>query len=222
MYHDLKRHSLHAIETVMTQQSSATKLRLALLRAAEAELDRGVTDEDSSVTIEQYFKAVGWGFWIADAGYVNVEKFAWCGVFVGAMGLRVGDFLEPDRCVDIFLNPAIAKYVLPSTVRLGSDNKWRQAGYTSMQTGIYQGLFEDELVKKFKGAIKGCVATVGEGFYGSHIVIIRDVDLDKGTFTTVEGNATKNGFEGVVSKERDISSVKILWMPQPRHFESLL
>lgn len=199
---------------------SVKKLRLALLAAAEAYL--GVSDEDGSEIITQWFHDVGWSFWIEKHGYKNVEKYAWCGIFVGAMGLRIGDYLHRGMCVDVTLDPAIAKYVLPSTVRLSSARKWKQAGYGLNEMGIFR--YAADIRNKFKRGsdIVGCVATVGEGHNGSHIVIIRSFDTENATFTTVEGNATKNGFEGVVSKTRDIDEIKVLWMPGVQHFESLL
>lgn len=197
---------------------SVTELRRALLAAAEAHL--GVSDEDGSEIIEQWFRDVGWGFWIEKHGYKNVEKYAWCGIFVGAMGLRVGDYLRQGMCVDVTLDPAIAKYVLPSTVRLSSTRKWRQAGYDLNEKGVYS--YKPDIQNKIRrsSGIEGCVATVGDGRVGSHITIIKSVDIEAGTFTTVEGNATKDGFEGVVSKTRNIDEIKVLWMP--RNFESLL
>lgn len=189
------------------------RYRDAWVRAAEAEL--GVSDEDGSERIEEYFERIGWGFWIAERGYVNVEKYAWCGVFLAAAGLRIGHFLEPDRCVDVSLNPDIARYVLPSTIRLTSRRQWQRAGYSHSHATTTRSLIDDRLCR-------GCVATVGDGPSGSHIVMVSEVDKGAGTITTIEGNAIKAGFEGVVSKTRQITDIVALWRPGLTTFETLL
>lgn len=193
---------------------SIEEIRAAWVRAAEAELEKGITDEDGSEEIEEYFHRIGWSFWISKQGYKNVEKYAWCGVFIAATGLALGDFLEEDRCVDLALDSQIALFVLPSTLRLSDPEKWNRAGFPSP---VIRGLAFPKMQ-----VVPGCVAAVGSGPKGSHLILVRTVDYEEMTFTTIEGNATKKDFEGVISKTRDISEIKVLWEPDYIHFESLL
>lgn len=67
--------------------------------------------------------------WLASRVYSEAKGDAWCGFTVGHAGMHLGEYLVPGACIDVSLKPKIAKYVLPSTVRLASRAKWLQAGF---------------------------------------------------------------------------------------------
>jgi len=164
------------------------KLLLAWRFAALAEWGTHVTDEPGNV--EHFFDAVGWNFHIKN-GYQNNEKFAWCGIFAGAMGLEIGHYLEPGQCVPVFLDPDVAKFAFPSTRRLVSAGKWAAAGVSpptilrplkNHEPGL--GFLSLDLLKP------GMTCTVGNGKkHGTHIVIVDKINPESGTVDTIEGNA---------------------------------
>lgn len=144
--------------------------------------------------IARIFAAVGWGFWIPDGYTERGGRNAWCGHTQGYCGLRVGDYLEGDRCVGISLNPEIARWVTPSTARLNSQRRWKQAGEDKPPHWRAEMDTLEDLENMWRGHPE--LATVAardygdaRNQYGGHIVLISEIDWDAGEFYTIEGNA---------------------------------
>lgn len=213
-------------------------IREAWILAALNQWDRNVRDEHQSPTIKHYFRSVGWGFWVDDQdGYRNNAKHAWCGIFQGYCGLRIGEFLAPNQCVPIYLSPEIAKYVLPSTARAASIRRWRQAGVDLPLT--YRPHAADQWSEVNDGGFKtsadvlqrGTIATIAardygdeRNEYGGHWILIAEHSGDY--VRTIEGNASgklPDGTtgEGVIRRERKVSDIRRVYHLDFRHFEFL-
>lgn len=187
-------------------------IRRAWLDTALAQWERQIVDEANSDEIAEIFETVGWRWWLTSEsheGYRDTETFAWCGHFQSYCGLNLGHHLEEDRSVPVMLDREIAQTVLPSTQRVVSERKWRQAGYDKPAP-----IFEpDEGVEGWVNTSKrerraapdvllpGTIATVASRDYGDyrdeiggHFVCIEQLDGD--SVETVEGNAEGELFSG--------------------------
>jgi len=165
---------------------TSEQLLLAWRFAALAEWGTHVTDEPGNV--EHYFDAVGWNFHIKN-GYENNEKFAWCGIFAGAMGVEIGHYLEPGQCVPVFLDPDVARFCFPSTRRLVSAGKWAAAGVSppTILRPLNAQLNGSLTIDKLR---PGMTCTIGDvNNHGTHIVIVDQARPDEGLVDTIEGNA---------------------------------
>lgn len=220
------------------------EIRAAWVRAALAEWSRVVRDDDGGKegnrsTIAQYFRATGWGGWldgVTGGGYKETPRTSWCGHFAGAMGLRIGDYLEAGRCVGVQLDPDIALYCTPSTDRLASPGKWRAAGlpmpmfYRSRGDEVLRASGSDMTRAPELVLLHGVIATVKTSGHkpenGDHVVIVEEYDPVTRTVSTVEGNGRgmlgdgKQG-EGVVRQERALRDVRCVYHFDLAHFEFL-
>lgn len=203
---------------------SIEKIRAALIRAANREWRQPVVDfqdgrDATPQRIQVYFESTGWGWFLdkySDGTYTEKDGpddpfQSYCGLFVAYCGLRVGDYLEGDECVDVSLRDPVASKVLPSTKRLARPRHW----YEDCPAFEHPGL------QQLKA---GDVITVGDGRDGSHIAFVRE-DRQQGNslVRTVEGNSTgmlgdgTNG-EGVVHDARNFAEIKRTYRFTKEHF----
>lgn len=220
---------------------SDEQLRRALLDAALAEWATVVRDDDGGRpgnrdVITGYFEACRWGFHIP-GGYVERRDNPWCGIFAGAMGRRVGDHLEPGKCVGLTLDADVCLYAMPSTERLASLAKWKQAGAgipVRFRRASVGGQFADAALGLLHKAedvlVPGAIATVmtsgNKPEVGDHVVIVESYDPQNKTINTVEGNGRgKLGDgthgEGVVRCVRKLEDVVRVVHLGREQFESL-
>ena len=111
------------------------QIREAAVDAALAHWSLGIRDIDRGypgdiMEIERFFRLVGWQWAIDKVGgtYRETSSTMWCGIFAGAMYSLVGDYIQDGACIDVRLNPEIAKLVMPSCPRLASSHHWKRTG----------------------------------------------------------------------------------------------
>lgn len=165
--------------------------------------------EPTPERIEAFVRRIGWKWILGDDGAYQEHEAKWCGIYIGACAMQIGEYLAPDRCVDATLKPSIADHVMPSCDRLASDDQWAKAGVQPAQS-----VRPDALVR-------GDIATVGSGRNGSHIVLIRDRSGE--SYRTVEGNATGrlpggSWGEGVVQQTRTVAEIVRAYRLTDEHF----
>jgi hypothetical protein len=203
---------------------SKQEIHTAIRLAALALWSEHVIDVHGSEKIESFFHEVGWS-WIK--GYKNNESFAWCGVFAGVCCMRVGNHLEPNQCVPVVVDPDIARVVMPSTYRLASSAKWKQA---TVHPADQWGSSVDGPLKNW--LIPGAIVTISARKYGDrrdymggHIVIVDELTAED-EFSTIEGNGHglfpdgKRG-EGVIRRTRKLSDVRRVYHLRRDHLEFL-
>ena len=194
------------------------ELRRAWLAAALAEWQTGVYDFEpggpspTPRKIHGYFAANGWSGWNGGR-YTENARTHWCGHFAGAMGLRIGAYLEPGQApAPVTLAPEVALFCMPSTKRLASRRKWQAAGermpkvWTTSQ-GVIAST-DGERVPDWTDVLRpGMIATVAtsgnDPVNGDHVVIVAGIGEG---LHTVEGNGRgfdPNGeyVEGVVVRD---------------------
>lgn len=220
---------------------SIRELREAWLRAALHEWEQCVKDDERGVpgdrdVITGYFEACGWGFHIP-GGYVERADNPWCGLFAGAMGMRVGEYLSGDRCEPVRLDLEVARLVMPSTTRLASSTKWKATGAglpvrfaPAVRSTQYRDMSVGLLHEAKDVLVPGAIATVRTSGkkpeVGDHIVIIESYDEAGKTIATVEGNG-RGRFpdgdrgEGVVRCNRPARDVRRVYHLCLEHFEEL-
>lgn len=125
----------------------------------------------------------------------------YCGHTHAVAGRHIGDHLHPSMCVDVELRPDIRRRTVPSTIRLAGKGPKGSAPEPD---------FEHPAPRHID---KGDLVTVGDGPWGSHIVMAISKPNRKGRFETIEGNSTgKRGDStigrGVVRKYRSTQDVK--------------
>lgn len=126
------------------------------------------------------------------------DRGQYCGLFIAYAGLGL---IKPDIC----------HYVLPSTARLASAVKWKEAGVEKPNA-----VAETDIQR-------GDIITVGTGkWYGTHIALVVGRDGDK--LSTVEANiegALGNCAQGrgVVKRVRKLSEVQCVYRLDERHFQ---
>lgn len=122
----------------------------------------------------------------------------------------------PNQCLPVWLDPAIQSKILPSTRRIASAKRWLEAGYTTDPTDdlpspashwandwadseIPEGelAYLAELCRCPRVACIVSWHSTKQAFkvygdrrdvVGGHYVLIESVDIEAGTYTTVEGN----------------------------------
>lgn len=228
---------------------SLAEIRKAIIKAAEREWLLSVRDDDAGVPgdrdiITGYFDSNGWRSNLPSYGYKeSLGGVAWCGHFQGHIHQQIGRYIEPDVCVPLSLDPDIAHFVLPSTLRVHSPAKWRAAGspmptiYTS--DGTSPVLFSDgtpqrvyKLADVLVPGVMALIVTREYGDYrddiGGHFVLITAYDADAGTIDTIEGNArgefANGGWgEGVIRRRgksaRKITDIRSVIHLDLGHFE---
>lgn len=125
--------------------------------------------------------------------YEKNGDFAWCGAFAA-------------YCWAI-LKPSIRKSTFPSTYRLWRDWQSRRIPASNMRAGDIVVVWNDSATAEDREKKP----------YGQHITICRQPGAD--CFSTWEGNARANGpdgryREGVGTRERDLSTVAVVYRPQ--------
>lgn len=147
---------------------------------------------DERLWIDAMWRDLGWGDWfLGDDGY-NEDPESWCGAGLAWVGRhRIGDFLDPDMCIDVRLDSHVASQILPGTDKMYDRSKWQPVG-----DGEWPGI--EYLGGDGAGASPwqqlplgpGVIATTGSGADGSHILMIDQVrETDAGIrIDTVECN----------------------------------
>lgn len=156
------------------------------------DIDPGQPDERG--WIDQMWRRLGavdpdgpdWGSYIdshGEEGYDEAPE-SWCGAGPAWAGVRrLGRHLEDDQCVDAQLRPDLACRILPGTGRLGDESRWEDIGLDfSALSPEYSG------PSAYDALAPGTLVTVGDGWAGSHIVLVDEVDDEDETFSTVEAN----------------------------------
>ena len=189
----------------------------AAVAVAEAEWHADIRDDDSGAArIDEYIRGdhgLGWGS--ADVNNLNERRayrpqsFSWCGAFVAyCYGLGAE------------MTARTRKYTLPSCSRL-----WRDWGGTARLMG---GAMPEKMLPAIWPA-RGDIVTIQNvgsvpRVQGHHITLCLDVDTEKGTFSTIEGNAwgylpdgTRG--EGVIRNERAVETIAKIYRPVSTDFD---
>jgi len=150
-----------------------------------------------------------------DGRYTDERELEWCGYLVGASARHVGDYLEPNTCVDVALARPIAVYCLGSTSRLAQPEWWDKADADGPQQIPEHDIERGDIV---------VVETTGAQTHGDHITLARSAPNTDGTIPTVEGNATgtlgdQTQGEGVVVRTRHVNDVHAVYRLDKSHFE---
>ena len=198
----------------------------AIRKAALAYWEQTIIDQTGSDVILNMYHRAGW-HWLKD--YRNGRDH-WCGMFAGNCSLDIGDHIQASVCLPYVVDPDIALFVTPSTGRLNSERKWKQATDTPPRKFEFTEEDPQLIPWSYEAAlIPGAIATIkSRGFdtYGGHIVIVDSYEAGADNFTTIEGNAKGllgNGEtgEGVIRTNRPISALRRVYHLQPEHVESL-
>lgn len=111
------------------------QIREAACQAALAHHALGIRDIQHGyagdiLEIERFFNIVSWQWAIQKVGgtYRETSLTMWCGIFQGAMYSLVGDYIKDGVCLDVRLNPEVARRCFPSCPRLASAAQWKAAG----------------------------------------------------------------------------------------------
>lgn len=184
-------------------------------------------DQEVSVKyIEDIIRTCGWGFWLDQhTGGTYKERSTsgivteWCGFGAAFAMLQGGWIFDGDHGDYYALNPAIAKYVMPSTARLASKAKWDQANSNSRSVG-----FEPfKKVESYYDMQPGDIVVTGDRHaYGDHITMCAGL-LKGSKWRSYEANAhgtLGNGEygEGVVTRVRPLSAATHIYRPGLEHF----
>lgn len=183
----------------------------AVVAVAENEWAAVIRDDDEgALRIDQYIRSpegLGWGS--AQVRHLDQRvpylpgSFSWCGAFVA---FCYGMATE--------LRPRIRKYTLPSCSRL-----WRDWGGTARLRGTSEHAMHPE---------GGDIITIHNAHavhttQGQHIVLCTSLDIEAGTFGTIEGNGwgyLGDGVrgEGVVKNNRPLESIARIYRPLEADF----
>jgi hypothetical protein len=191
-----------------------------LIASAERVWARGIEDvADGRVNdaITEMWDTCGWSSWLRQRcpdGYTRPPDPDWCGIFVGFVGLTVGQVDGEAVCIPVALKQDIARFVLPSCYRLQSRSHWEERAGVPMP-GYYFG-HEVEA---------GDVITVGTRKpYGDHIALVVRRDGDR--IETIEGNArgrlpSGEIGKGVVRRMRGVDEVTRVYRLGAEHFDGV-
>jgi len=192
----------------------------------------------STHRITQIINECGWQFWM-DEHTEGVYKersvkgvtTEWCG-FSAAWAMLQGGWIFDgmnEGHVYLALNPAIAKYVMPSTERLASEAKWEQASEKSWEAG--NGAFDPfEEIHHSRRMLPGDIVVVGDRkLYGDHITMCVGLvgKYPNDNWISIEGNAHgqlgNNEYgEGVVRRTRTFGKVTKIYRPKLEHFVKII
>jgi len=125
----------------------------------------------------------------------------YCGHTHAVAGRYIGDHLYPSMCADVELRPDLRRRTIPSCIRLAGHGPQGSAPVPD---------FEHPEPRSLR---KGDLATVGDGEWGSHIIMVVSSPDRDGRFETIEGNSYGRRGDstlgrGVVRKHRHIRDVK--------------
>lgn len=190
---------------------TAKDLRVAMVDAAEAraqtiQRDYDPGQEATPDRIEEMLRDGDALFLVGDDGeYDHEAELEQCGVLVAASMNEVGDYLEPDTCVDARPKDGIVPDCVISTARLYYDQWWSKAYVDPPE---HPDAHDIE---------RGDVVCVGDGKeFGDHITIARTDVGPMGQIQTIEANAQNVEFvdgthgEGLGFKTRHIDEVAIV------------
>lgn len=221
----------------MSRRYTAEELRTAARDAALHEWERVTRDDDGGKIgdrdrITHYYETIGRANLLpvdpttGARKYREIKGLYWCSVGAMFAYMQIGDFVEPDRCVPVYIDVDIPFRML-STWRLAQSENWEAAGTPEpdvIDAVSSPGRALDAL------AIPGTLATIVTrphyGNYrdtlGGHVVLSNFVEGDK--VHTIEfngrgtlGDGTKG--EGVVKNVHDISVFRKVYPLDDRHFE---
>lgn len=226
----------------MSRRYTVQDLKSAVLACALAEHSRTVRDDDDGLEgdrerITTYYRAIGRAPLLpltpdGKPYYRETAATKWCAVFAMFCHARLGNHLEPDRCVAAYLDLDVA-YEMISTYRLASHefedpNKWDAAG---VPVPAIIDATADPARALDALAEPGTLATIASRDYGNyrdrvggHVVLSSKVEGD--AVHTVEGNAHgtlgdgAHG-EGVVLRSRPIAEFRRVYLFDERHFEQI-
>lgn len=142
---------------------------------------------DDRAWIDAMWRDLGWGWYIdshGDEGYDEAPE-SWCGSGPAWVARhRLGEFLEPDQCVDVALRADVASKILPGTGRMYDRDRWETLGIE------WPGIVARNRAASELGAIlrPGVLFTVGDEADGSHICMVDKVNDDE-TVNTLEANS---------------------------------
>lgn len=206
--------------------------RDAWIGAAIQEHARGVNAATPAgeARITEYFDAIGWRWAITKAGgdrYTedlrrgNPGLLEYCGIFWGAMGLRIQSVVGDSKIAEYYaqlyglryyLNPQIAEYVLPSTYRIGHSGHWGKIPPAERVT-VHE-MDRGDIITVVTGRNKP---------YGDHFAGVVEVDSMAQTVQTIEANTwglLGDGTEGrgVVRRSRRFDEIRRIYRFDGRHF----
>jgi hypothetical protein len=192
--------------------STLRDIQYAAVKAAEYEWGSVVYDLPGSEDIERYHRQSGAGWALNDDTYELSDY--WCTVFIGYLYSVVGDYIEPDQCVDVGLREELGRDLFPSTLRL--CGRWKKTW------SDYDGVREPEIIDPHD-IRQGDIVLESTGrtdrVYGDHGAIARaDSNVGEGHVLTFEGNAAgKLGDmtqgEGVVKSKVTFSDIATVLRP---------
>lgn len=187
----------------------------AYARSAKRLWEEDYRDEDRRA-ISQIFRENGYQWHLnrlgTDGRYNGADGLEYCGHTAAVAGLRIGDYAFNGRCVDVQLDPDLARIVFPSTYKLSKASKWESAGFR-----------RDPCVFGPSHVTRGALCTIdAPPPFGSHIVIAIGEPDDRGEFPTIEGNAygvfpTGTKGKGVVRRTRNRGEVCVVYQFGPEH-----
>lgn len=183
--------------------------------------------------ITEYFDAIGWRWAITRAGGERYSEalrrgnpglLEYCGIFWGAMGLRlevepfgeskIADFFAQKHGLDLryYLHPRVAEYVMPSTYRIAHSGHWGKIPRADRIT-VHE-LDRGDIITVVTGRNKP---------YGDHFAGVVEVDSEAQTVQTIEANTwgvLGDGTEGrgVVRRSRRFDEIRRIYRFDERHF----
>lgn len=146
-------------------------------------------------------------------GYTRPPDPNWCLVLVAYVGINLGRWIDPTQCVDVQVDPELAKYVLTSTDRLENESKWKQAGHEQPDPLPASAILEGHIVT---------VRPTASRPWGTHGLVAAGEPDEAGEFPTYEGNAEGvradgSRGKGVIANTRNLSEVARVWPILPEH-----
>lgn len=207
-------------------QYTQTQILDALVASAHAVWARNVHEptrpgEVSREITRLWDASPFWGRWLREPdaggcpdGYTRPPDPDYCGIFAMFAAVNIGEHLEPGRCVDVALDPGIAKFCMSSPDRLASRDKWKAAGFERPTPIDPSEIRPGHIVTVRPTKLRPL---------GSHIVIAADRPNVAGEFPTYEGNAVGiradgSRGHGVIINTRHTRDVARVWELGPEHF----
>jgi hypothetical protein len=185
-------------------------IRAALIQAAEslwARKIKDVADGEVNPAITSIFDETGWGDWLrgpggCPEGYTRPPDPDYCGLTYAWASLHVGRWIVPwDTYPDFGVDQALCDHIFSSTARLAMPRRWAKTPH-------------EQPTPQEAGQMRpGDIVVLGhDKWCGDHIVMPLGPPSHKGTFSTIEGNASGRlpGGErgkGIVKCEHDVSEV---------------